>query len=64
MHACAPITGGSPWTRTCWCACGRWRECNSTPGGGGRNEIRLRDKKCDEQFALFAERELHVCSGP
>ena len=36
---------------------------HSTPGGGGCNEIRLRDEKDNEQLALFAQHELHVRSG-
>ncbi len=41
----------------------RTRSCiktRSSPGGGGGNEIRFEDRKDQEQFLLFAQRDLHV----
>lgn len=33
---------------------------NSSPGGGGTNELRFEDKKGEEQILLHAEKDLHV----
>ncbi len=33
---------------------------NSSPGGGGTNEIRFEDKKGEEQIMIFAQKDLHV----